>query len=113
MTSNTVAELEWRLEVAEDENDALEVRLAKIEAALTGDELVPGEIVKRLAAGEHPIRVWREHRKLSLRELGRRADVSPQLLSEIETGKKDGSVKTLAALARALGVDLDDLVPWN
>jgi hypothetical protein len=33
--------------------------------------------------------------------------------SEIETGKKDGSVHTLAALARVLAVDLDDLVPWS
>ena len=35
-----------------------------------------------------------------------------ELLSEIENGKKEGSVRTLAALARALGLDLDDLV-WS
>jgi hypothetical protein len=32
------------------------------------------------------------------------------MLSEIENGKKDGSVRTPAALARTLGLGLDDLV---
>jgi hypothetical protein len=35
------------------------------------------------------------------------------MLSEIENGKKEGSVHTLATLARAPGVDLDDLVSWS
>jgi transcriptional regulator with XRE-family HTH domain len=32
-------------------------------------------------------------------------------LSEIETGKKPGSVMVLQRIARALSVDIDDLVP--
>lgn len=112
MSDNLVAELTRRLEQAEDENDAITLRLAVIEDAVVGGEHVPFEIVERLSAGAAPVRVWREHRGLSLRALAGRAGLSPALLSEIETGKKDGSIKTLAALARALGVDLDDLIPW-
>lgn len=55
--SNVVAELERRLEQAEDENDALELRLAKIEDALFGGERIPAVIVDRLAGGEAPVRV--------------------------------------------------------
>jgi hypothetical protein len=55
--SNVVAELERRLEQAEDENDALELRLAKIEDALFGGERIPAAIVDRLAGGEAPVRV--------------------------------------------------------
>lgn len=55
--SNVVAELERRLEQAEDENDALELRLAKIEDALFGGERIPAAIVERLAGGEAPVRV--------------------------------------------------------
>lgn len=40
------------------------------------------------------------------------AAISPALLSEIENGKKHGSLRTLGVLARTLRVDLDDLVPW-
>jgi DNA-binding Xre family transcriptional regulator len=110
--SNTVADLERRLALSEDEIDLLEMRLARIEDAVTDGEDVPVEIVNRLLSGENPVRVWREHRGLSLRELGRRTGISPQLLSEIESGKKEGSLRSLRAIARELGVDLDDLVPW-
>jgi transcriptional regulator with XRE-family HTH domain len=46
----------------------------------------------------------------SLHALAKQAGISSSLLSEIETGKKDGSVRIPAAPARALAVDLDDLV---
>jgi DNA-binding Xre family transcriptional regulator len=111
--SNVVADLERRLEEAEDENDALELRLAKVQDALFGGEHIPAAVVDRLADGETPVRVWREHRGLSLRALAAKAGISAAMLSEIENGKKEGSVRTLAALARALGLDLDDLVSWS
>ena len=46
---------------------------------------------------------------MSLRELARRLDVSPSLVSQIETGKIQPSVRTLYAMASALAVSLDDL----
>ena len=111
--SNTIADLERRLEEAEDENDALELRLAKIEDILSGGEHIPAAIVDRLADDEAPVRVWREYRGLSLRALAEKAGISAAMLSEIENGKKEGSVRTLAALARSLGLDLDDIISWN
>jgi len=112
MSDNRVAELEHRLEQAEDAYDALLARLDDIENVVSGGESVPMTVVEQLAAGVSPVRVWREHRGLSLRALAEKAGISAALLSEIETGKKDGSVRTLAALARVLSVALDDLVPW-
>ena len=38
--------------------------------------------------------------------------ISPAMLSEIETGKKHGSMRTLLVLTRALGADMDGLVTW-
>lgn len=111
--SNAVADLERRLEEAEDENDALELRLAKIEDTLFGGEHIPAAIVDRLAAGEAPVRVWREYRGLSLRALAGQAGMSAAMLSDIENGKKEGSVRTLAALAHTLELGLDDLVSWS
>jgi DNA-binding Xre family transcriptional regulator len=110
--TNVIAELERRLEEAEDENDALELRLARIEDAVNDAEPVAAAVVDRLAEGENPLRVWREHRGLTLREVARRAGISAAMLSEMEAGKKEGSIRTLAALARALAVDIDDLIPW-
>jgi DNA-binding Xre family transcriptional regulator len=110
---NVVADLERRLEESEDDNDALELRLAKVEDALSGGERIPAAIADRLAEGESPVGVWREYRGLSLRGLAEKVSISAAMLSKIETGKKEGSVRTLAALARALAIDLDDLVCWS
>lgn len=74
------------------------------------DELVPGDVADRLLDGENKVRVWREHRGLRAKELAEMSGVAAPYLSEIETGKKDGSLKAMKALADALDVDLDDLV---
>lgn len=74
-------------------------------------DYMPGELVSRMLAGEHPVRLWREQRKLTLRELADRSDVGVSYLSEIESGRKPGSVKALRELAQALGLSIDDLVP--
>jgi transcriptional regulator with XRE-family HTH domain len=71
---------------------------------------VPAEIVRLLLAGENPVRVWRTHRGLSARKLATATGLSAPYISEIESGKKEGSVSVMKKLAVALNVDLDDLV---
>ncbi len=48
--------------------------------------------------------LWRLERRMSQVELARRADVSRPNLSAIERGKREVSLKTLRALAFALGI---------
>lgn len=74
------------------------------------EEVVPSEVVRRLISGENKVRVWREHRGMSGRELAAAAGVSAPFISEIETGKKEGSVSVMKKIAEALKLDIDDLV---
>jgi transcriptional regulator with XRE-family HTH domain len=60
------------------------------------------------ALGER-IRATRAAHGISLREMARRLDVSPSLVSQIETGKIHPSVRTLYAIVSELGVSLDDV----
>lgn len=55
------------------------------------------------------LREERDRRGLSLRELARRLEVSPSLVSQIETGKIQPSVRTLYAMVSELGVSLDEV----
>ena len=64
-----------------------------------------------MIAGENPVRFWREKRRMTAKALAVQAEVSASLLSEIESGRKTGSVDTLRKLALALKVELDTLVP--
>ncbi len=55
------------------------------------------------------LRRTRLERGLSLRALARELDVSPSLVSQIETGRIQPSVRTLYAIVSQLGVSLDEL----
>lgn len=80
------------------------------EAKAEGGEFFPAEVVDRLLAGENPIRVYRTYRRMTQKQLAEAAGINPVYLSQIETGKRAGSLKTLAAVAAALGVEPGDLV---
>ncbi len=56
------------------------------------------------------LRSERERNGISLRELARRIEVSPSLISQIETGKVHPSVSTLYSLAAELGASVDNLL---
>jgi ribosome-binding protein aMBF1 (putative translation factor) len=73
-------------------------------------EAVPQEMMRRLVVGESPIRLWREHRGLTRTELAEQAQIDKTYLSQLESGRKVGSVAVLRRLAPTLSVDLDDLV---
>ncbi len=75
-----------------------------------GGESFPAEVVDRLLAGQNPIRVYRDHRGMTQGALAAAAGIHPVYLSQIETGKRTGSARTLAAVAEALGVTVDDLI---
>ena len=74
------------------------------------EELIPAEFADRIIDGENPVRVWREFRSLSVKELAEKAEISGAYLSQIEGGSREGSISTLKALATALSLDLVDIV---
>lgn len=93
--------------------DAADVAAAdKVRAEVESgrDAMVPADVVKRIVGGENPVRVWRTHRGLSARDLAARTGLSAAYISEIESGKKEGSISAMKRIAEALKVDLDDLV---
>jgi transcriptional regulator with XRE-family HTH domain len=55
------------------------------------------------------VRVWREHRALTVQALAFAAEVSAPYVSQIESGKRQPTVAVLKRIAAALAVDLDDL----
>jgi transcriptional regulator with XRE-family HTH domain len=62
------------------------------------------------AIGEK-LRAVRQERKMSLRELADKAEISASMLSQIETGKVFPSVRSLYGIASALSVSVDYFFP--
>jgi DNA-binding XRE family transcriptional regulator len=97
------------LQLLEDEGDARTVAEFS-ESYNAGKEfMIPDDIVRRELAGESPVKLWREHRGLTQQELAVVAGISKPYLSQIETGKRQGTVETLSAIARSLQVPIDVL----
>jgi DNA-binding Xre family transcriptional regulator len=106
-TNSTALEIE----ALEDLLDAAHMRLARMEQA--NDEGIPGAIVRRLVEGIPALTVWREHRALSREALAAAAGVPVALVAAIEAGKEEVPLQKISAIARALRIDVDDLVPWS
>jgi len=71
---------------------------------------LPEEVKEKLALGqESPVKILRKHRGLTQGDLAKIAGISRPYLTEIETGRKDGSIRALKALAEALNVSLEHL----
>jgi transcriptional regulator with XRE-family HTH domain/uncharacterized cupin superfamily protein len=62
------------------------------------------------AIGEK-LRTARQERKMSLRDLADKAEISASMLSQIETGKVFPSVRSLYGIASALAVSIDYFFP--
>jgi antitoxin component HigA of HigAB toxin-antitoxin module len=85
----------------EDAEDA-----AAYAEAVAADDGVryPAAVALAIADGTHPVKAWREHRRLTLQALADAAGVSKPYVSQIEGGKRAGTAATLRKLAAALGV---------
>jgi transcriptional regulator with XRE-family HTH domain len=76
---------------------------------MEGNE-VPANVLEAPSELGMRIRAVRLRKGIGLRELARRLDLSPSLISQIETGKIRPSVRTLYALASEFGVTTDELL---
>ncbi len=71
-----------------------------------GDSL-PDEVLDALTARQdNPIKILRKYRGMTQAELAEAASISRPYLTEIETGKKDGSIRAMRSLADALRVSV-------
>ena len=75
-----------------------------------GEEYIPAEVVSKLLAGENPLKVWRNHRGLTLQQLGDKVGRRASCISKLELGQSEGGIKIWHALAKALDLDIDDLI---
>ncbi len=111
------ADLDALIDAAENAEDLASVRAWNAYVAAVGrDAAITNSYTaaeaKRLLAGDSPVRIWREKRGMTQRALAAAAAaaIPSGYLSEIESGKKPGSVAAYRALAKTLAVSMEDLV---
>ncbi len=105
-----VAVYERLCEAIEDRSDGDAAAAAETRRR-DGEEYVSAAILDRMLAGESPLRVWRQHRELTLAALAEKSGVLKSTISELENAKAQGKPSTWRALADALRVLVDDILP--
>ncbi len=76
-----------------------------------GAPLLPLAVADALANGENPIRVLRAFRDLTQIELAGMIGITQGYLSDVESGKRKGTLELHRKTARVLDVPLDLLAP--
>jgi len=79
-------------------------------AMSTETEDIPSYVVDKLLHGENSLKIWREYRGLTQQKVAKEAGISVPFLSQIETNKRQPSLKRYHKLAKILNVSLDNLV---
>ncbi len=74
------------------------------------DDLPPDILEALEVRQDHPIKILRKYRGLTQHDLAAQAKISRPFLTEIETGKKNGSIQALKKIAQALNVSVDIVV---
>ena len=97
---------------AEADEDRGTARLvAQARAAIgAGAPVLPKSVVDRLANGENPVRVIREWRDAPQTYLSFKTGLSQGYISDVETGRRNGTTTALRLIADVLKVPLDVLV---
>jgi len=96
-------------EAIEDTGTARLVARARKDVA-EGAPLIPMDVAERIAAGEHPIRAVRVWRDITQLELSHRTNIGQGYISDLENGRRKGTVAALRVIAEALRVPLDILI---
>lgn len=103
------ADFQALVSAAEDGADRAAVAEFRRKLAAGEEELVPAAVAERIIDGANRVRAWREHRGLTASALAEKAGVGQGYLSQIETGKRHGTIETMKRIADVLGLSLEDL----
>ncbi|RMG58172.1 MAG: helix-turn-helix domain-containing protein [Gammaproteobacteria bacterium] len=103
---------EWRrLQRLAEEVADIRAADAAMRALEAGEEaLIPAAVADALLDGTPPLRAWRKYRGYTQRELAQMAGVSQGAIAQIESGRRRGSIRLLTRLARALDIEIADLL---
>ena len=99
--------------VLEEAEEALDIARAvdikrRIEAR---EKTMPAAILNRVLVDEtNAVTAWREYRGIKKGALTEAAGISHTYLWQIETGRRDGSLRIMLAIAAALDTDVEVLV---
>jgi ribosome-binding protein aMBF1 (putative translation factor) len=78
--------------------------------AARDEEHYPHDVAKRLVAGAPPLKVFREWRELSQKDLATKARIAKAYVSQVETGRRKLGRLAARKISTVLKVSIDQLL---
>lgn len=97
-----------------EQEELAEIR--KIIAAVESGamETYPHALIKEMFAlqdaGKSALPLWRKYRKMTQEELAAAVGVKREYISMLEAGKREGTPRTMKAIAKVLKCQVDDII---
>ena len=105
-----IADYEKLVDIAEDKADMLAAADSE-RRRRNGEEYLPALLVDRILNGANALKTWRRYRGLTLGQLAEAVGTTQATLSRVEAGKMQGRPALWRAMAKALDVWVDDILP--
>lgn len=98
-------------ELIENASDLADLADLADEGATAAPRLASEAVAAIMEGSLHPLTAWRNAAGLTQGDLAAKAGLRPATISDFENGKLDPRLSTAGAIADALGVEIDDLIP--
>lgn len=100
-------------EVYEEILERLDIVEGALEQIISGEESeqYPGQVIGRIVDGENPVRVFREYRNITKDQLAQAINATPAYITSVESDVSQASLSSLQAIAQALQINVDELMP--
>jgi len=108
-----VADYQRLIKIAEDRLDVTTAIAAEQRRTEGTAEYLPASMVNRILDGESALTVWREHRGMTTKQLSEKAGFGPSMIRKVESGLRKGTLSFWKAMASALNVLPDDIMPFE
>ena len=90
--------------------EAVEVEAALSDYRSGRDPGLTTDEMRELLAAPTPLAFWRRKRGLTQAELAEAAGIAQNYVSDLETGKREGSPSQWLAISRTLGISMEELL---
>lgn len=107
------AEFERLRDLAEDTLDTRLIDNSAARLASGTEELLSEADLDALRTASSPLAFWRARRGETVAALGSASGLTEQDIAELEMGTRTADMTIYGRIARALGIDVEDLVPQN
>ncbi len=105
VTATDDALIEAASEAAEDAADIAMYDSRKADLAAGRDAILPAEVSAAMLRGDSLLKALRKWRRLPQTDLSKMTSLGQGYLSDLESGRRQGTPETLQAIARALEID--------